>query len=175
MKTPTPRQIAQAAGLKRYEGLPCIQCGSTTRLVSNQQCIPCRQQRKYAARKLTQKYTTRGRPPKTEADKVAERAARRAYEKAYWQRPENIGKLRAKKARRRAVEIHRKPKWLTADDMWAIKEIYALSALRTEQFGFAWHVDHIVPLQGEFVCGLHVPNNLQVIPAIQNWIKGATY
>jgi hypothetical protein len=103
------------------------------------------------------------------------RAAKRAYEKEYWQRPENIGKLRAKKARRRVVEIHRKPKWLTMEDMWIIKEIYALAALRTEQFGFGWHVDHIVPLQGKFVCGLHVPNNLQVIPAIQNWTKGATY
>jgi hypothetical protein len=64
MKTPTPRIIAQAAGLKRYEGLPCIQCGGTTRLVSNQQCIPCRRQRKYLDRKKKQQYTSRGRPPK---------------------------------------------------------------------------------------------------------------
>ena len=176
MKTLTPRQIAQAAGLKRYEGLPCKHCGGTTRLVSNQQCIPCRQQRKYADRKKNQQYQSRGRPKKIVQKSDEElRAERRIYEKEYWKRPENIGKLRAKKARRRAVEMQRKPKWLTDEDMWVIKEIYALAAIRTKQFGFVWHVDHIVPLQGENVCGLHVPNNLQVIPAVQNWVKGARF
>ena len=64
MKTLTPRLIAQAAGLKRYEGLPCKHCGGTTRYVGNQQCIPCKLQRKKADRKRHQKYATRGRPPK---------------------------------------------------------------------------------------------------------------
>jgi hypothetical protein len=32
-------------------------------------------------------------------------------------------------------------------------------------------LDHIVPLQGEFVCGLHVANNLQLVPKLLNLRK----
>jgi hypothetical protein len=42
-------------------------------------------------------------------------------------------------------------------------------------FGFPWHVDHIIPLQGEMVSGLHVPNNIQVIPWIDNVRKANSF
>ena len=71
-------------------------------------------------------------------------------------------------AKRRAARIQRTANWLSEDDLWIIKEIYALAAARTKLHGFTWHVDHIIPLQGKLVSGLHIPGNLQVIPWIDN-------
>ena len=64
-----------------------------------------------------------------------------------------------------------KPRWLTEDHEFFIEEIYSLRDLRTEVTGVVHHVDHIVPLKGKDVCGLHVPWNLQVITAKDNLSK----
>lgn len=65
-------------------------------------------------------------------------------------------------------KINRTPSWITEDDNFLIHEIYHLASLRTEATGVEWQVDHILPLQGKKVSGLHVPTNLQVIPAVVN-------
>jgi hypothetical protein len=70
--------------------------------------------------------------------------------------------------KRQASKLQRTPSWVDSEELWLIKEVYALAALRTKMFGFSWHVDHIVPLQGKLVSGLHTIANLQVIPAIDN-------
>jgi hypothetical protein len=51
-------------------------------------------------------------------------------------------------------------------------EAHRLRQLRNKLFTFEWHVDHIIPLKGEIVCGLHVWNNLAVIPKVENLRKG---
>jgi hypothetical protein len=73
--------------------------------------------------------------------------------------------------RRQAKKLQRTPAWLTVDDIWMMREAYALARLRSKMFGFTWHVDHIYPLQGKTVSGLHVPLNLQVITAKANLVK----
>lgn len=73
---------------------------------------------------------------------------------------------------RRAAKVQATPKW--ANEFF-ISEAYSLAALRTKMFGFKWHVDHIVPIRSPLVCGLHVENNLQVIPGTVNQSKGNRY
>jgi hypothetical protein len=76
---------------------------------------------------------------------------------------------------RKIVKIQRTPAWLTEEDHWMMEQAYELASLRTKQFGFAWHVDHKLPLRGKLVSGLHAPNNLQVIPAKQNLKKSNAF
>lgn len=87
----------------------------------------------------------------------------------------NLGLVLASSANRRAAKLQRTPAWLSDFDKIKIKCLYQLAAMRNRESGQTWHVDHIIPLQGEFVSGLHVPNNLQVIPAIENMRKSNHY
>jgi hypothetical protein len=64
-----------------------------------------------------------------------------------------------------------KPAWLTEEHEFMLEEIYELRDLRSKLTGVVHHVDHIVPLRGQNCCGLHVPWNLQVIPAVDNLSK----
>lgn len=93
----------------------------------------------------------------------------------YKQTPHGKANARAHDAKRHAAKLNRTPPWLTADDLWMIEQAYDLAALRTKLFGFSWHVDHVLPLQGKRVSGLHVPTNLQVIPWRDNVSKANSY
>lgn len=78
----------------------------------------------------------------------------------------------SKSNRYRASKLKATPLWVDEEHKWLIDEVYHLSKIRNESTGIVWHVDHIVPLQGTNVCGLHVIENLQVIPNKENLSKG---
>jgi hypothetical protein len=84
----------------------------------------------------------------------------------------NPGKNNAAKKLNLVARKKRVPMWLTDDDKWMLDQAYELAALRTKMFGFAWHVDHVIPLNGKKVSGLHTPYNVQVIPWLENLRKG---
>lgn len=94
------------------------------------------------------------------------------YQQTKKYRQENPGFTAKCCAKRRARKLMSTPTWLDEDHLWWIDEVYELATLRTKATGIDWHVDHIVPLQGRKVCGLHVPWNLQVITASENSKKG---
>lgn len=74
----------------------------------------------------------------------------------------------------RAAKDQRAPEWLTDAQMFEMECVYAYcSAMR--HVGLDYHVDHIVPLRGDAVSGLHVPWNLQVLPGRENMSKGNSF
>lgn len=76
----------------------------------------------------------------------------------------------AKKAARRVAM----PAWLDLEQRRQVRAFYEQSARISAETGIPHNVDHIVPINGETVCGLHVPWNLRVIPAAENVIKSNT-
>lgn len=60
------------------------------------------------------------------------------------------------------------PCWLSEQQLKEVEMFYWLAADLKATCGETYHVDHIVPLQGKNVCGLHVPWNLQILPADVN-------
>ena len=83
----------------------------------------------------------------------------------------NPAKANANKAKRKAAKKQRTPKWLTDIDFERIENQYKLATILTKLHNEPWHVDHIIPLQGKLVSGLHVPSNLQVLKGSENCSK----
>ena len=72
-------------------------------------------------------------------------------------------------ARRRAYVLRATPAWA---NQFFIEEAYRLARMRTQMTGLPWEVDHDLPLVSPLVCGLHVAENMRVIPRMENRSKG---
>ena len=94
---------------------------------------------------------------------------KRVYQKA-WKERNTVWVRADTKARRRKHRLAT-PKWLTQAQKGQIRELYKIAITMTKTTGEQYVVDHIVPLRSEFVCGLHVPWNLRVIPRQENLLK----
>lgn len=83
-------------------------------------------------------------------------------------RAENPGLWATYCGKRRAGKKQATPAWA---DHEKIARIYELAAVLNAD-GCAFGVDHVVPLKSPIVCGLHVENNLQLLPKLDNRSKG---
>ena len=88
----------------------------------------------------------------------------REYARNFYANNKDSGIFREYAANRRARKLHATPSWANLE---TIKQIYACAE--------GAHVDHIIPLQGELVCGLHVENNLQYLTVEENLKKSNTF
>ena len=98
----------------------------------------------------------------------------RAVESSRKTRQKNAARVLANKAKYRAVKLQATPAWLNKGHWFEIGCVY-LYRDALKRVGLDYHVDHVVPLQGKTVSGLHVPENLQVLPADRNRLKNNHY
>lgn len=87
---------------------------------------------------------------------------RAEYQKRY---PDRCNAVQAK---RRATKLNATPNWANPK---AIQLIYKQAKDLEKQTGLKYHVDHVVPLVSDKVCGLHCEANLQILTAQENLSK----
>lgn len=177
--TPISRKEAQSQGLKWYfTGKPCKHGHISKRQTGSKGCWECHQvaYAKWSAKNLPrlaeQKRKYRANRPEHYAE-----ISRRARQKAPWKvrernrrrylarRHEYVAESRARKA----AQKNRYPVW---SDRGACNAFYAMAARATKCTGIRFSVDHILPLRGRHISGLHVPQNLRVMPLAANIAKG---
>jgi 5-methylcytosine-specific restriction endonuclease McrA len=119
---------------------------------------------------------------KNNADRV--RASRRKWAEANKDKAtenskryakENPGWKAAHCAKRRSCKLKALPAWLTQEELDKIEGFYQKAKRLFKETGIPHHVDHIIPLQGKYVSGLHVPWNLQILTASENSKKSNKY
>ena len=94
---------------------------------------------------------------------------KREYQKTWKER--NTTWVRADTKARRRKHREATPSWLTTKEKAEIRQLYQIAITMSKTTGDQYVVDHIIPLRGEDVCGLHVPWNLRVITQEENLKK----
>ena len=97
---------------------------------------------------------------------------RLAHEKHKAAHPEYV---RVANQRRRSGVAERTPSWDAELDALVFREAARLAVSREKVTGFKWEIDHTLPLKGKAVSGLHVWNNLQVVPKAYNRAKSNNF
>lgn len=177
------KKDAKAKGLMHYyTGKPCKYGHYSVRLVSTGKCSVCAKQyhdqyivkwqmeNKEKVNAATRKWRSENKEQATLTHKNyynTNKEQKLEYNKQW--RKENNDKVMFYNAERRATILNATVKWADYDK---IKQLYEHAKNLTDNTGEQYHVDHIIPLTSDVVCGLHCEDNLQVITATENFSKG---
>lgn len=165
------------AGLRHYfTGKPCKNGHLEPRIAGCGTCLACAREKSLRhhhasperAAEKARRFTDKN-PGYVEANRERINAASRKY------RAENKPRYSMYRAKRRATQKRAVPSWFGEFDSLVISEAYELAKARGDATGTKWEVDHIVPLAGRTVCGLHVAGNIRVITAHENKRKSNTF
>ena len=180
------RKEAKEQGLMfYYTGIPCKRGGTAQRRISNGccQCFSCMNvknkidtksyNKNYEKNKAKlQQYKdehweeyTQSRRNHYSKNKEMYSEIRRKYE---GKNPEKV-----KEWARRRIDLKKSANvgWREELTSFVMTEARRLRKLRRDVTGFKWSIDHMIPYNNQNVCGLHVWNNLQVIPLSINTSK----
>jgi len=191
MTVPATKAKARAIGVPYYfTGKPCKNGHICKRKTSNSGCHECKKISD-AIRRKTSEYkemmrdmqSARRRNPAVKAkDSAAQSDRRKTDEYREKVRPfnreykkTNRGKYNAYHAKRSAAQLQRTPSWISQEDKKEMLGIYGRARQLTKMTGEPHHVDHIIPLQGILVSGLHIPKNLQILTALENMQKNNSF
>ncbi len=164
---PTTAKEAKEKGCTKYcTGKPCKHGHVYFRQASTHECFICSRARCARYEKANKETLRRKRAEYRDTNRTAinerQRAERRkngcSSQSRY--KAKNMHKYAAWAAKRRAAKLERTPPWV---DWEKIDEIFSIAETRTLETDVKHEVDHVIPLQGKLVSGLHVHTNLQVI------------
>jgi hypothetical protein len=158
----TLRDEARAQGSVFVTGGQCKRGHSGLRYAANYTCVACGAEQRTRAEE--NRRIRRDSDPEFGAHRRAQRAAQNSR-----YRKRNRPKKNVEWAAWRAGRLNRTPAWA---DHEKIKAFYRLASAFSKLY-VPHHVDHIIPLNGAAVSGLHVEGNLQVITATDNLLKGS--
>jgi hypothetical protein len=178
---PQERAKALSLGEKSYfTGRPCANGHVDKRQTSNGTCVTCAllktksyaiknkeklsvKRKAYYLENIEQQLEYAENYRNNNRDKIKqynkEKFAKNPHLKAHYERLRQVSKLQAT------------PKWLSKEHLNAIKEVYKFAKETQNLYKIRMAVDHIVPIKGKTVCGLHVPWNLCVRTASDNSVK----
>lgn len=157
-------EVVAAAGVKRWSMWMCVcQCGAKKEISQNalvtgntSKCLECTYRGQRIARTPEEATAARRR--------ISRESARR-----------NPARRKANKIKYLNRLASATPAWLTPQDWDAMNAVYEQARKLTRETGVRHEVDHIYPLNGKTVCGLHVPSNLQILTQAENVAKSNRY
>ena len=183
---PKTRSEAKAQGAKFYfTGEPCKH-GHVAPRKTKGACVEClkvewaqgnilraeyfkQYNKSNAGEEAKQRYYEKNRAQVIARAQARPAVEKQAYKNKYKQSNPDLYKALTSFRRRRFRDAT--PPWLTRKQKSEIRQLYQIAITMSKTTGERYVVDHILPLHGETVCGLHVPWNLRVITQSKNLKK----